>query len=418
MRLWFIAGVMLAAAGFSQQQQRQQQPTFKSATALVGVDIIARDKDGRFVSGLTADDFEVLEDGKPQPIQHFYLVTERSAVTIEPRPDAILPRSPDRTERRVFVLFFDSEHLSPASVLRLKQSAMNFVNDELRPGDFAGVFVDGKMINGHLTNQKQELLDAIRAAEPARDNVETRTRALLEFPRVESFQEAAQIDGGDRTALSDAGARVCGGEEARLCTAEGGREYVEDKLQRKARLFVDDSRRAAAATLRSLAYVVRNLSGIEGRKTLVLLSEGFVVEDARSSLPLVAGQAARAGVTIYSLDVRGTSARSGSSPAIDPALPGSGLSRVGDTSDEGLEVLAADTGGMTVRKRDDLGRALADVASDTSTYYVLAYSPENTTLDGKYRRITLRAKWAGLDVRARRGYVASPLPPPKTLRTK
>jgi len=90
---------MLGAAGFSQQQQQQQprqhqQPTFKSATALVGVDIIARDKDGRFVSGLTADDFEVLEDGKPQPIQHFYLVTEPSAVTIEPRPDAILPRSP------------------------------------------------------------------------------------------------------------------------------------------------------------------------------------------------------------------------------------------------------------------------------------------------------------------------------------
>jgi VWFA-related protein len=410
MRLGLIAAIMLVAVG--------QQPTFKSSAALVEVDIIARDKDGRFVSGLTADDFEVLEDGKPQPIQHFYLVTERSAVTIEPRPDAVLPRSPDRTDRRVFVLFFDSEHLSPASVLRLKRSASDFVNDQLRPNDVAGVFVDGRLINGHLTNQKQELLDAIRGAEPARDNVESRTRPLLEFPRIESYQEAAQIDGGDRTALTDAGARVCGGDEARLCIADGGPEFVEDKLQRKARLFVDDSRRAAAATVRSIGYVVRNLSGLEGRKTLVLLSEGFHVDDARSTLPLVAGQAARAGVTIYSIDARGSSARSGSAPAVDPSLPGVGLSRVGDTSDEGLEILAADTGGMTLRRRDDLGRALADVASDTSTYYVLAYSPENTTLDGKYRRITLRAKWNGLDVRARRGYVASPLPPQKTLRTK
>ena len=60
---------------------------------------------------------------------------------------------------------------------------------------------------------------------------------------------------------------------------------------------------------------------------------------------------------------------------------------------------------------------LTQLAADTSTYYVLAYSPENTTLDGKFRRITLKVKWEGLSVRARRGYVASPLPPAKQLRT-
>ena len=53
--------------------------TFRSGTALVEVDIIVKDKDGHFVSGLTADDFEVLEEGRPQQIQHFYLVTERAA---------------------------------------------------------------------------------------------------------------------------------------------------------------------------------------------------------------------------------------------------------------------------------------------------------------------------------------------------
>jgi hypothetical protein len=53
---------------------------------------------------------------------------------------------------------------------------------------------------------------------------------------------------------------------------------------------------------------------------------------------------------------------------------------------------------------------------DTSSYYVLAYSPENSVLDGKYRRILLKTKWSGLQVRARRGYVASPLPANKQLR--
>jgi VWFA-related protein len=409
MKFWGSAVLLLASLA-------AQQPTFKSTTSLVEVDIIARDKDGRFVSGLTADDFEVFEESKPQAIQHFYLVTERAGVTVEPRSDLVLPRSPDRTDRRVFVLFFDSEHLSGGSLLKLKQSAMDFVNDTMRPADVGGVFVNGALIHGHLTNQRQELLDAIRSADASYDTNDSRARALVDFPRIETYLEAAQIEAGDRNTTADVIARVCGGDESRLCAAEGGREFVEDKLQRKARLFIDESRRAASATVRSVGYVVRNLSGLEGRKTLVLLSEGFYVDDARSSLPLVAGQASRAGVTIYSIDARGTHATAGVSGGVDPSLQAAGLSGFGDTHDEGLDILAAETGGLALRGRNDFARAMTDVASDTSTYYVLAYAPENADLDNKYRRITLKTKWAGLTVRARRGYVASPLPTTRTLR--
>ena len=130
---------------------------------------------------------------------------------------------------------------------------------------------------------------------------------------------------------------------------------------------------------------------------------------------MLAGQAARAGVTIYAIDARGRNARSGVSPAADPSLQSTGLSGAGDTSDEALDILSAETGGLAVRHRDDFRGALDDVATDTSTYYVLAYSSD-TPLDGKYRRIALKTKWAGLTVRARRGYVASPLPASKSLR--
>lgn len=409
---WFVAVVVAVQA-----QQPPRMPTFKSATALVEVDIIARDQDGQFVSTLTADDFEVLEDGRPQAIQHFYMVTSRRAAAGPPPLDAGLPRSPDRTDRRVFVFMFDSDHLSNANLLKLKRAAMDFVNDEMRPADFAGVYVNGRLANGHLTNQKQELLDAIRGAEASSDSTETRARALLEFPRIGSIQEAAQIEAGDRVTLADVGQRACGGDEMRLCAAEGGREFVEGKLQRKARLFVEQSRHAANATLRSLTYVIRNLSGLEGRKTLMLLSEGFLLDDARSNLQLVTGQAARAGVTIYCLDARGTSASSGTAATADPTVRAGGLSGAGDTSDEALDVLAADTGGLTIRRRDDFRRAFADVGADTTTYYVLAYTPDNPRLDGTHRRITLKTKRNGLDLRARRGYTATPLPPPKRIRS-
>jgi VWFA-related protein len=411
MKPFVCVGALVALLG-----QAPAQPTFKSATSLVEVDIIARDKDGHFVSGLTADDFEVLEEGKPQTIAHFYLVTETPTTSAEPRNDLVLPRSPDRTDRRIFVFFFDSQHLSSGRLIKLKQTAIDFINNSVRPSDLAGVFENGRLIHNHLTTDRQELLDAIQAVEPAFETTDTRARVLLEFPRIDSIFDAARMENDDKTFIADAATRICG-DDPRQCALEGGREYVEDALQRKARRFIDDSRRAANATVQSLGYVTKNLSRLEGRKTLIFLSEGFYVEDVRSALPILAGQASRAGVTIYGVDVRGTNAASGVS-AGEASLHSSALSGFGDTSDEGLDILAVETGGLTIRHTDDFSRALSQVASDTSTYYVLAYSPENTVLDGKFRRISLKVKWEGLTVRARRGYVASPLPPTKQLRTK
>ncbi len=137
-----VAGVTGAAA----MQTRPQEPppgTFRSSTSLVEVDVIVKDKDGRFVSGLTADDFEVFEEGKPQPIQHFYLVTETPTQAGELPSTVVLPRSPDQTGRRVFLLIFDSEHLSAPIVARLKHDASQFVNEQFRPTDLGGVYVNG-----------------------------------------------------------------------------------------------------------------------------------------------------------------------------------------------------------------------------------------------------------------------------------
>jgi VWFA-related protein len=415
-RLCTLALLLCATAARPTAQTQSQPPTFRSSTSLVEVDVVVKDKDGRFVSGLTADDFEVLEDGRPQRIQHFYLVTERPAAITEPLADVVLPRAPDQTGRRVFLFMFDSEHLSAMALARLKQSAMDFVNDQLRRGDLAGVFTNGALVRNRLTNVRQELLDAIRSAATAFESPETRMRALREFPRIDSEFEAIQIKRADKTTLADAAARNCA-ESAQECANAGGREFVEDALDRKARLYVSDARRAAATTLDSLTYVIRNLSRLEGRKTLVLLSEGLFFEDALGTLPIVAGQAARAGVTIYSVDARGTAAAGNRAPP-DASLKVAGLGTFGDTSDAGLDVLAQETGGIAYRHMDDFRRALSDVAADTSTYYVLAYSPENAALDGKFRKIALRVKWEGVTVRARRGYVASPLAAPKPVRTE
>lgn len=402
----------------AQQKPRdgQQTGTFKSSTSLVEVDIIVKDKDGRFVGGLTSDDFEVLEAGKPQPIQHFYLVTENPTSSGEISAQVVLPRSPDQRERRVFVIMFDSEHLAPTNLGRLKKAASDFVRENFRPTDLGGVFMNGGLWHGRMSSDRQELLAGIRAVTPAFETTSSRIRPLLEFPRIEGEFDAIRIDAGDQRLLDDTAQRNCT-DDPDACAREGGAEYVVDKVQQKARQFIEDSRRATSSTIDALGYIASNLARLEGRKTMLLLSEGFFVDDVRGRLPQVAGLASRAGITIYTLNVRGTDGAGGRMFA-DASLPGSGWSLRADTSEEGLDVLSAETGGISFRHTDNFSLALSSVASDTSTYYVLAYSPENTTLDGKFRRIELRTKWKGLTVRARRGYVASPLPPPKQIRTK
>ena len=125
---------------------------------------------------------------------------------------------------------------------------------------------------------------------------------------------------------------------------------------------------------------------------------------------------ARAGIAIYTLNARGP-AGVGGRILPDASVERGTLSTFGESAQEGLDVLAAETGAVAFHNTDNYGSALTAVSSDTSTYYVLAYSPLNTALDGTFRRIELRTNWAGVDVRARRGYVASPLPPRRATAT-
>lgn len=416
-----LSAAIVCATAWSGLVGAQQQPTspgktgtFRSSTSLVEVDVIVKDKDGRFVSGLTAEDFEVLEEGTPQPIQHFYLVTETPTVKGDLSATVVLPRSPDQTGRRVFLVIFDGEHLSAPLVPRLKHEVTQFINGQLQPADLAGIYVNGSLWRGRLTNDRQELLDGVRAFTPSLETPAKRLAALTTYPRIPSEFDALRIERGDKRRVEEIAQENCTSEPT-SCLQEGGREYVEERVETKAKTYIQEARRAAASTVGMLGHATRNLARLEGRKTILLVSEGFFVDELRAELPQIAGQAARAGITIYTLNARGTAGVAGRILP-DASVERGMLSTFGETSQDGLDLLAAETGGLAFRNSDDYRAALSSIASDTSTYYVLAYSPTNPVLDGKFRRIELRPKWSGVEVRARRGYVASPLPPRRAVR--
>jgi VWFA-related protein len=182
-------------------------------------------------------------------------------------------------------------------------------------------------------------------------------------------------------------------------------QQVENKLQQKSRFYLSQARSATRDTLEAVQMAASGVAGLPGRKTIVLFSDGFFVEESRNQLQQLAGIAARVGATIYAVDGRGL--MGGKRGAPDVVTAQRGLDGNLDTGEDGHEMLASGTGGFVVRQTDDVARALDSIARDTSSYYVLGYRPSNVTMDGKFRTIKVVARSTELTVRARQGYVAA-----------
>lgn len=397
----------LAAQDSQEAQPAPQQtaPTFRSSAAVIEVDVIVRDRDGKFLSGLTAEDFEIFEDGKPQPVQQFYVV---SGAPDTGRGGGGADTGSTRRHDRMFVFLFDQDHLSAESVVRLKRAAEAFITSDMRDNDVAGIVTNGRIAGGRLTNSRAELLAALKTVMPSPDSRPARMRALREFPRIDGEFEAARIADGDERLLREAGERVCTATPT-MCESEGGREVVQEQMDRKARNYIDETRGAAGNILRTLSSMARGLARFPGRKTLILLTEGFFSEESRPALMQIAAQAARSSVTIYSLDSRGL-AGSGGREMPDASTMGGGTSRALDTAQDGPAILAGETGGYVLRNASNFTGALMQLADDTSAYYVIGYAPPNPALDSKFRKIEVKTRVRDVAVRARKGYLATPLP--------
>jgi VWFA-related protein len=386
----------------------QSQPLFKSSTALVEVDATILDAQDHFVKGLIADDVELFEDGKPQKIQQFFMVSYDGAAAPIAGAGAGSDNPEDRAHR-VFVVVFDESHLAVESLIRAKIGAEQFLRDQMTPGDVGGVFVNDGMYKGRLTTDKYELISAVRSVRPAFDNRQALLASFRQFPRISGEIDAARIADGAQQVVDRLGVAACA-EDPFDCQLQGGLNQVENLLQQKARSYIGQARVLTAQTLTNLEYIANGLARFPGRKTVMFLSEGFYMEESRAQVQTIAAKAARGGTTIYSIDARGLV--SGNSPNTDAVMPERARATTFDSGEDGPTILADGTGGFRVHGIDDLSRAFGLVVRDTSTYYVIGYQPDNSVMDGKFRKISVKSKVPNLHVRARNGYLAVALPPP------
>ncbi|MCA1561352.1 MAG: VWA domain-containing protein [Acidobacteria bacterium] len=330
----------------SPQQPPPPQP-FRTGTNLVRVDATVIDRHGEPVTSLTADDFEIDEDGVRQVIQSFKLVRASG----HPAPDddiSLTIRSPAhaaaeaaRDDVRVFLVFWDEYHIEPfIAATRARNALTKFMRTAFGPQDLVA------------------LMDPLLPVDAIR------------FSR-------------DRTALADAVHRLQG----RLGVFVPVRSAIEE-----AQLQQRDVRRiraqVTASALKSAAAYLGTLR--EGRKTILFISQGLgaLGRDAAIELQDVVRAANESNTAIYTLDPRGLMMR-----------------RPSDT----LHQLADNTGGQALLNTNSFDSVLGQVVREASAFYLLGYVSPNTAVDGRFHKIRVRLRRDGLEVRARKGYWAPSL---------
>jgi VWFA-related protein len=407
--LVLLAGTALTAgqapAGETQTGQPPagaSGPTFKVQVDYVEVDVLVTDARGNYVRDLKKEDFQVFEDGKPQPVTNFALIDipiERAERPLFAK-QAVEPdvKSNERPfDGRIYVMLLDEAHTIPSNTSQVRRAAQKFIDEKLGANDLmAVVFARGVVGGGGSYGQEF-----------------TSNKRLLSLA-VQQFTGSAP-----RSATLNKLQDYINTSASRAAGASPGPPQDMDRQEREFN---------ARAMLEEMTAVSDWFASVRGRKkTILLFSEGisYDIHDVfanggNNAASMITQRmqdfvrsATKSNVSLYAIDPRGLMALSDgnieltSVGAGDPDAAGlneRGLQNEARLARESLQTFAEETGGFAVVNTNGFANAYDRIVQENSAYYVLAYYPPNPKRDGKFHKIEVRVTRPGLTVRSRRGY--------------
>jgi len=356
-------------------QTESDDDVVRISTNLVQVDVIVTDRHGVAVTDLKPEEVQIFEDGKPQKITHFsYVVADSANPAPTPKPikpvdknASPIPTAPPTIARpdqvrRTIALVVDDLGLSFQSFYYVRRALKKFVDEQMQPTDLVAVIRTAGGIGAlqQFTSDKRQLYAAI-------DHLKWGANGRS---GISPF--AAMEDNSGRT-------------EASLEAEEDLNRFREDVF--------------TVGTLGAVRSVVDGLRELPGRKSVLLISDGFPIyrrdhplENQRASEALnrLVDLAGRAAVVIYTMDASGlqtlglTAAdNTGGRSADQVQTFMTGRRNEAFERQEGLDVLAKETGGIAIRNTNDLGGGIKRVMDDQKGYYLIGYRPDEGTFDAK-----------------------------------
>ena len=454
-----VAALAAQAPAQKPQEADPQPPRFRTEANFVRVDVYPLAA-GKPVTDLRREDFELLEDGRPQTIETFEYVRigvagpqaqRADPSSIEATRQAANPRS------RIFVVFLDMPHVTTEGAKRIGPALNRFIDRALGPADLIGIMTPFMSAADIVLARKSQVVEGgLREGSwGQRFTVQEDDRETLYKTCYHVLQQEREQD----KTVSDL-ARALIVRRREQLTLEALRELVVYlrgiREERKAILTISEgwtlfrpdpriTRLREECTCPS-PHTRRELQDCNGCKPLpwkeqppsadpirvgrdgklrigALDTETGIASDEckidRTRLASVdhvqfardlAQDANRANATFYTIDPRGLAVFDAPLSS-DPNETGRRLNAADDQLSlrqrhDALANLAAGTDGIALMNSNDLDGALRRIASDLSAYYLLGYYSTNARLDGRFRAITVRVKRPGIEIRARRGYRA------------
>jgi VWFA-related protein len=383
-------------------------------TELIQLDVIVTDKNGHIVDNLKQTDFELLEDGKAQDISFFSLVKpqiNKSKPSISTSANNNKNSAIDvpliESSGRTFIILVDDLHISPSSMVGVKKELFNLINSQIQGNDRVAVISTGGGL-GFL----QQLTDDHKVMRKAIERLRSQIRSVAspsDPARITEFQ-AQQILRNDRDATNLAVMRYIENTGINI-----SRESAEREVKSTATQIVNALSFQTTATLQTIRNAILSVKSVPGRKTMILVTDGFLLEelesDHLSQMRRIIDAATRAGVVVYSLGSAGLQTSSSydvEERSFDATGVGERLSSQSQTASlNAMKSIAKDTGGFSIINSNDLLGGLQNIVSESSSYYLLAYYPENNQKDGKFKEIKVNIKSnQNLIIKTRKGYFA------------
>jgi VWFA-related protein len=414
-------GLFFSASAQAQQQTRRPAPeqedeVVRVTTELVQTDVAVFDKRGNFVDDLRPEQFELQVNGRTQAITFFERVRAGSRGEEAQLAAAARGGSADRAGEpgraasaepagRLIFFFVDDLHLSGASVGRARAALQRYVEHAMNPNDRVAIVSASGQV-GFL----QQLTDnpAVLRAAINRLGYRQNTEAYTGKTQISEYAASQVLDSGNRELyaylLESTKIEQQMGPGSRHGDHTLAASYsAAPHLRNRLRQVRSQGRMATAGTLGALHGLMLSAGALPGRKLVFFLSDGFLLNERNAGalkvLRGVAETAARAGVVVYTMNLReslfgsGSSVDASTNDYIDLSARrvGADFGEITATR-EPLQLIADQTGGRAIFNSSAIDEAVQQAVRETADYYLLAWRPNSPELreDGARLKVSVK----------------------------
>jgi VWFA-related protein len=363
---------LIAAAFVLAAQEPVEPPVIRVTTRLVEVSVVVHDKSGAPVSDLTRDDFRVFDRGKQQKVALFFRNASRRVQSPPAPPGIFTNRRHEGSEAAggVTVFLLDGLNTRFMDQVQARKQFLRILS-QIEPEDRIAVYALGT---------------ELRVVQDFSGNSRRLVEAVNRYRGENGFHVDMAYPDAPNTGMTD----------------------VDEMLKNALNVFSDRANvDRAIRTASALEAIADHVGPIPGRKNLIWITGSFpFVLNAYAPVMRQPGEPYRERRSFNLEFSRSTQALNNANIAVYPVDARGLVPGVPDGIDT-LNRLAGQTGGKAFYDTNDIRGAIGTAMKDAETSYTLGFYPDSAALDGRYHELRVAANRKGLEVRSRKGYIAS-----------